>query len=141
MKQLPDGAFLLGGGWLGDPTPDRRSYTLREASQAGNWATACELFPPVSQQRLVRAWGGLQAQSLDDLPFIGSVSGLEGLTLALGSWYGFAVAPAVGSFVADHVAGLPTPELDQLSPDRIAHFDPAQVAAFLAEPATANVLE
>jgi sarcosine oxidase, subunit beta len=141
LKQLPDGALLLGGGWLGDPTPDGRSYTLRKASQQGNWATACELFPPVSQQRLVHAWGGLQAQSLDDLPFIGNVSGLEGLTLALGSWHGFALAPAVGSFVADHVAGLPTPELDQLTPNRIAHFDPAQVAAFLAEPATANVLE
>jgi sarcosine oxidase subunit beta len=132
LKQLPDGAFLLSGGWLGDPTPDGRSYTLREASRAGNWATACELFPPVRQQRLARAWGGLQAHSLDDLPFIGSVSGLEGLTLALGSWYGFAVAPAVGSFVADQLAGLPTPELDQLTPDRIAQFDPAQVAAFLA---------
>jgi glycine/D-amino acid oxidase-like deaminating enzyme len=82
-----------------------------------------------------------QAQSLDDIPFIGSFSGLEGLTLALGSWYGFALAPAIGSCVADHLAGLPTPELDQLTPDRIAHFEPAHVAAFLAEPATANVLE
>jgi glycine/D-amino acid oxidase-like deaminating enzyme len=92
--------------------------TLREASQAGNWATACELFPPVSKQRLVRSWCSLQAQSLDDLPFIGSVSGLEGLTLALASWHGFALAP-----------------------NRIAQFDPAHVAAFLAEPATSNVLE
>ncbi len=141
LKQLPDGALLLGGGWLGDPTPDGRSYTLREASQQGNWATACELFPPLRKLRCVGAWGGLQAHSPDDLPFIGSVSGLEGLTLALGSWYGLAVAPAIGRFVADHLAGLPTPELDQLTPDRIAHFDPAHVAAFLAEPATANVLE
>ncbi len=141
LKQLPDGEFLLGGGWLGDPTPDRRSYTLRPESQRGNWATACELFPPVRKLRLVRAWCGLQAQSLDDIPFIGSVSGLEGLTLALGSWHGFALAPAIGSFVADHLAGLPTPELDQLTPNRIAHFDPAHVAAFLAEPATSNVLE
>ena len=141
LKQLPDGALLLGGGWLGDPTPDGRSYTLRPASQQGNWATACELFPPVRKLRCVGAWGGLQAHSLDDLPFIGSFSGLVGLTLAFGSWYGFALAPAIGSFVADHLAGLPTPELDQLTPDRIAHFDPAQVAAFLAEPATANVLE
>ena len=140
LKQLPGGEFLLGGGWLGDPTPDGRSYTLREASQQGNWATACELFPPVRQQRLVRAWCGLQAHILDDIPFIGSVSGLEGLTLAFGSWYGFAVAPAIGRSVADHLAGLPTPQLDQLTPNRIAQFDPAHVAAFLAEPATSNVL-
>jgi glycine/D-amino acid oxidase-like deaminating enzyme len=115
--------------------------TLRNESQQGNWATACELFPPVRQQRLVRAWGGLQAKSLDDLPFIGSISGLEGLTLALGSWHGFALAPAVGSFVADHLAGLPTPGLDQLRPHRIIQFDPAHVAAFLAKAATSHVLE
>jgi sarcosine oxidase subunit beta len=141
LKQCADGALLLGGGWLGDPTPDGRSYTLRRESRRGNWAAACALFPPVRPLRCAGAWGGLQAHSPDDLPYIGSFSGLDGLTLALGSWYGFALAPAVGSAVADHVAGLPTPELDQLTPDRIARFDPAQVAAFLAEPATANVLE
>jgi sarcosine oxidase subunit beta len=141
LKQLSDGAFLLGGGWLGDPTPDHRSYTLRPASQQGNWATACELFPPLGQQRLVRAWGGLQAQTPDDIPFIGSFSGLEGLTLALGSWHGFALAPAIGRCVADQLAGLPAPELDQLSPGRIADFDPADVAAFLAESAASHTLE
>src|SRR5262249_55884414 len=125
LKQLQDGAFLLGGGWLGDLTPDRRSYTLRPGSRQGNWATACELFPPVSHQRLARAWGGLQAQTIDDVPFIGGLSELEGLTLAIGSWYGFALAPAVGRSVANHLAGLPTPELDPLSPNRITHFDPA----------------
>src|SRR5262249_15883368 len=137
----PDGAFLLGGGWLGDPTPDGRSYTLRPASQRGNWATACALFPPVRQQRVVRVWGGLQAQTPDDLPFIGSLSGLEGLTLALGSWHGFALGAAIGRCVADHLAGLPTPELDQLSPNRIAQFDPAHVAVFLTEPPTADTPE
>ena len=40
LTQLPDGSFLLGGGWLGDPTPNGLSYTLREESQRGNWATA-----------------------------------------------------------------------------------------------------
>jgi sarcosine oxidase subunit beta len=135
IKQQASGAFVLGGGWLGDPTPDGRSYTLPKVSQQGNWTTACELFRPLRKLRCVDAWGGLQAQSLDDLPFIGSVSGLEGLTLAFGSWYGFALAPAIGNSVADHLAGRPTPELDQLSPNRIAQFDPAQVAAFLAEPA------
>jgi sarcosine oxidase subunit beta len=141
LRQLPGGEFLLGGGWLGDPTPDGRSYTLRPERQRGNWATACELFPPVGQQRLARAWGGLQAHTPDDLPYIGSFSGLAGLTVALGSWYGFALSPAIGRSVADRLAGWPAPELDPLSPDRIARFDPAQIAAFLAEPATAHADE
>jgi hypothetical protein len=40
---------------------------------------------------MARACGGLQAYSLDDLPFIGSLSGLEELTLVLDAWFGFAV--------------------------------------------------
>jgi len=139
LKQQASGSLVLGGGWLGDPSPDGRSYTLRKESRAGNWATACELFPPIRELQCVAAWGGLQAHSLDDLPYIGSFSGLEGLTLALGSWYGFSLAPAIGRSVADHLAGMSTPELDQLTTDRIAQFDPAQVAAFLAETATSNV--
>jgi len=141
VKQLSDGSLLLGGGWSGDPTPNGLSYTLREESQRGNWTTACELFPLVRNLRCVGAWGGLQAHSPDDLPFIGSFSGLDGLTLALGSWYGFALAPAIGSSVANHLAGLPTPEQDQLSPDRIARFDLEQVAAFMTKPAISNVVE
>src|SRR5262249_4418511 len=54
LKQLVDGAFLLGGGWPGDPTPDRRSYTMRPSSIQGNWATACELLPAVGEQRIAR---------------------------------------------------------------------------------------
>jgi len=132
IKQQASGEFVVGGGWPGDPSQDGRSYTLREESRAGNWEAACEVFPLLRTVRCADAWGGLQAHNLDDLPFIGSVSGLEGLTLALGSLYGFVLAPAIGSSIADHLAGLPTPELDQLSPDRIAHFDPAQIAAFMA---------
>ena len=139
LKQIADGAFVVGGGWLGDPTPDGRSYTLRQESRQRNWTIACELFLPLAKLQCANAWGGLQAHILDDVPLIGSCAGLEGLTLASGSWYGFALSPAIGRCVADHVAGLPTPELEQLSPDRIARFDPAQVAAFLAEPGTANV--
>ena len=132
---------MLGGGWLADPTLDCRSYTLRPESQQGNWALACEVFPSLGKLQCASAWAGLQAYTLDDLPFIGSFSGLSGLALALGSWYGFALAPAIGSAVASHLAGLPTPELGQLTPDRITHFAPAQVAAFLSEPTPANGLE
>jgi sarcosine oxidase subunit beta len=131
LKQLADGAFLLGGGWPGDPTADRRSYTLRPESIQGNWATACELLPIVGGQRIERAWCGLEALSFDEIPFLGSIPGLDGFTIATGfSGHGFAIAPAVGRSVADHVNGQPTPELDGLSPSRIASFHPGQVEDF-----------
>lgn len=141
LKQLADGAFLLGGAWLGDASPDLRAYTLRPASQAGNWAVACEIFPAVARQQLARAWGGLQAQTPDDLPYIGSFSHVPGLAVALGSWHGFGLAPAIGRSLADQLAGRPTPELDRLSPDRIAGYDPDAVAAFLAAAPSGDVVD
>ena len=141
LKQLTNGAFLLGGGWLGDPTPDRRSFTMRPASMQGNWATACELLPAVGEQRIAHSWCGLEAQSIDDIPFIGSIPGLAGLTIAVGfSGHGFALAPAVGRCVADQINGRPIPELDGLSPTRIATFQPDAVKRFITETPKADFL-
>jgi len=132
LKQLRNGAFLLGGGWAGEPTADRRSYTMRPESIQANWATACELLPIVGGQHIERTWCGLEAMSFDDIPFIGPITGLGGLTIATGfSGHGFAIAPAVGRSVADQIDGQPTPELDGLSPDRIADFHPGQVEDFI----------
>ena len=59
---------------------------------------------------------------------------LEGLTVAVGfSGHGFALAPAVGRCVADQINGHPTPELDGLSPSRMASFHPHAVETFIAE--------
>jgi sarcosine oxidase subunit beta len=107
---------------------------LRESSQRGSWATACELVPAVARQRIAAAWCGLEAECFDGIPLIGPAPGLGGLVLALGfSGHGFALAPAVGRAVADLLAGQPVPALDGLRPERTAAFDPAAVAAFQAE--------
>ena len=132
LKQLSDGAFFLGGGWSGDPVSNRSDYQLRPASVEGNWKTACEILPRVGQQQIASAWCGLEAQSIDNIPFIGPIPGIDALILALGfSGHGFALAPATGRSIADQVAGRPTPELDGLSPSRIANFQPGQVESFI----------
>lgn len=134
LKQVANAGFLLGGGWLGDPSHNRRSYTTRSSSIQGNWTTAIELLPVVGEQRIARAWCGLEAQSIDDIPFIGQIPGLSGFTVAVGfSGHGFALSPAVGRTVAAQINGLPTPELDALNPARIASFTPESIDAFLAE--------
>jgi len=132
LKQLDDGSFMLGGGWPGVPSADRRSYTMEQSSIEGGWATAAGLIPAVGEQRLARKWCGLEAQSFDGIPFIGPIRGVDGLTVATGfSGHGFAIAPAVGRAVADQLAGRPAPELADLSPDRIDTFDRAAVERFL----------
>lgn len=120
LKQLADGSFLLGGGWLGDVTSDRASYTIRPTSEQGNWQTACELLPIIGQLQIARSWCGLEAESIDEIPFVGAVPNWDCLTLALGfSGHGFAISPAVGRAVADLLQGKEVRELVGLSPERI----------------------
>jgi glycine/D-amino acid oxidase-like deaminating enzyme len=142
LKQVANGAFLLGGGWLGDPTPDRRSFIMRSTSMQSNWVTARELLPAVGGQRIARSWCGLEAQSIDDIPFIGSIPGLNGLTVAVGfSGHGFALAPAIGRCVADQINSLLTPELEGLNPTRIASFTPESIETFITEITMGDFLE
>ena len=141
LKQVANGGFLLGGGWLGDPSHDRRSYTMRSSSIQGNWATAVELLPAMGEQRIARSWCGLEAQSIDSIPFIGQMPGLHGFTLAVGfSGHGFALSPAIGRSVADQINGLPTPELDELHPSRIATITDESIEAFISETTRGDLL-
>jgi len=142
LKQLEDGAFFIGGGWLGDVTTDRRGFRVREASIEGNWASACELLPLVGRQRVARSWCGLEAQSIDGIPFVGAMPGLDGLVLAVGfSGHGFAIAPAVGRAVADLMSGQSTIELEGLSPARIGEIGIEGVEEFVGARLEGDYLE
>ena len=76
LKQLPSGEFMLGGGWPGIASEDRRSYTMLDASIEGGWAAGVGIVPAVGEQRIVRRWCGLEAESFDHIPLIGPVTGL-----------------------------------------------------------------
>ena len=140
LKQLPTGEFMLGGGWPGVPSADRRSYTMLDESEVGGWAAGVGILPAVGEQRVIRKWCGLEAQSFDEIPLIGPWPDLDGLTVAVGfSGHGFAICPAVGRCLADQLAGLPTPELAGLDPSRIAAFDPVAVDQFINDNAIASM--
>lgn len=139
LKQLPGGEFFLGGGWPGDCASDRRSFVMRPESEAGNWREAVELLPAVGNQQVANRWCGLEAESIDGVPFIGAMPGYEGLTIDVGfTGHGFAISPAVGRAVADQLAGRETPELDGLRSDRIASFDDEAVDRFINDPVLAR---
>ena len=140
LKQLPTGEFMLGGGWPGIASEDRRSYTMLDESIAGGWAAGVGIVPAVGEQTIIRKWCGLEAETFDHIPLIGPISGLPGLTLAVGfSGHGFAIAPAVGQCVADQLAGRPTAELAGPDPGRISNFDPTALNAFLTDQSTASL--
>ena len=122
LKQLASGEYFIGGGWPTDVVEDndRLACRVRPESVDGSWAVATDIVPSVADQRVERHWGGLEAESVDGVPFIGPAPGLEGVFLAVGfSGHGFQLSPAVGRAVADLVGGARVPELEPVSTLRI----------------------
>ena len=102
LKQLDDGAYLIGGGWPArviDFAGNR--YEMREESVRAGLETARVVFPPVGGCALARSWAGLEAFTPDDLPILGPIPGIGGLLVAAGfSGHGFALSPMIGDILA-----------------------------------------
>jgi sarcosine oxidase, subunit beta len=102
LKQLDDGAYLIGGGWPARVTDHAGNrYEMLDESVAASLETARGVFPPVGACALARSWAGLEAFTPDDLPIIGPVPGIAGLLVAAGfSGHGFALSPVIGDILA-----------------------------------------
>lgn len=102
LKQLPGGAYLIGGGWPG-MIPDlsaKRGRVLDE-SVRGSLALARSVYVPLERRTVAHSWVGIEAFMPDGLPILGAVAGVEGLLVAAGfSGHGFALAPTVGEILA-----------------------------------------
>jgi sarcosine oxidase subunit beta len=134
LKQLADGAFLIGGGWaavITDADNDRARLLPERIS--GNWADACGVLPEVAQYEVAKSWFGIEAESIDALPFLGPVPGWPGLLLAAGfSGHGFALAPVVGELIVADVLGQASPaDVSGLRAARINDFDRDTVRRFI----------
>jgi glycine/D-amino acid oxidase-like deaminating enzyme len=118
LKQLPSGEYFIGGGWPTDIVADENGLLcrVRAESVTGSWAVAKDIVPGVANQRVADSWGGLEAQSVDGVPFLGPAPGFDGAFVAAGfSGHGFQLSPAVGRALADLVGGARVPELEPLS--------------------------
>ena len=137
LKQLPTGEFFIGGGW---PTTivqngENLSCQVQPASVEGSWGVATEIVPAVAEQRISQSWGGLEAESIDGVPFIGPLGDVDGLLVAVGfSGHGFQLAPAVGRAVAAMLGGASVPEQAPVAATRIRDFGQLDVAAFRRRP-------
>ena len=102
LKQLVDGAYLIGGGWPGrivDHATNR--WEVLEDSVKGSLEVASSVYPVLSECALAESWIGLEAFTPDELPILGPVPGIDGLLVAAGfSGHGFALSPVVGDVLA-----------------------------------------
>jgi sarcosine oxidase subunit beta len=102
LKQLDDGAYLIGGGWparIADHEGNR--WEVLDDSVKASLDVAGEVCPAVRDCGLARSWAGLEAFTPDELPVIGPVPGVEGVVVAAGfSGHGFALSPVIGDVLA-----------------------------------------
>ena len=108
LKQLADGAYLIGGGWPAR-VPDEavNRWEVLDESVRGSLEVARAVYPPLSARSVARSWAGIEAFTSDDLPVLGPVPGLDGLLVAAGfSGHGFALVPTVGDVLARLALGL-----------------------------------
>jgi sarcosine oxidase subunit beta len=134
LKQLRSGQFMLGGGWLAEPTGQGVGTRIVDAHLAAQWSTGVAVLPMLARHRLVQCWSGAEAQSPDGNPFVGRTR-VDGLYLAAGfSNHGFQISPAIGAAVAADIVRGEAPLLAPFAVHRLDGMPEADVARFLAEP-------
>lgn len=122
LKQLPDGRYLLGGGWPGQFALAEPRGTVIEENIANNHAEAVGILPDVSRAVVQESWIGIDAHAHDEVPVLGHVDGFDGLVVATGfSGHGFALSPAVGEAIAGLITTDASPlDISQLGLSRVA---------------------
>lgn len=122
LKQVPDGGFVIGGGWPARFAGTGHRTDLVPGAMAKSARTAVSLYPGLARLPVIRAWAGKEAFTADESQILGPVSGLDGLILATGfSGHGFAIGPGVGRLLARYITLGEWPEL--LTPFLLSRFE------------------
>jgi sarcosine oxidase, subunit beta len=116
VAQSQHGNFLLGGApapsltYATHTTPEVQAVIAREI---------CRVFPALRSTKVLRGWGAPNPFSADGFPFLGPVSGIEGLLIAASMGSSAIVTPLVGEIVRDLVMSRPPAiNISSFAPDR-----------------------
>ena len=117
-------AIVLGGDHYAVPRPDGRvlfgstveyvGFDKRVTTEAVAVLSqrAVDLVPALADARFLTTYAGLRPATPDRLPFLGPISGIEGVYVASGHFRnGILLAPITAQLVADELTGS-TPALD-----------------------------
>lgn len=122
LKQIPTGNYVIGGGWPGDPDLETNLATPRLESILGSIVDSSAIFPDLRDARLERVWVGIEGETVDRVPILGPLPGLENITVATGfSGHGFALSPIIGQVLSELIIdGKPSIPIDELAFARFA---------------------
>jgi glycine/D-amino acid oxidase-like deaminating enzyme len=106
LKQYPHGTIVIGGGWQGRGDRDSGAGELIPESLLGNVRLACHAIPALKNSRLVRAWTGLEAETKDALPVVGSIPGLPDAYVCGSVHSGYTSGPYIARLLAERILGF-----------------------------------
>ncbi len=125
LKQFANGTVLVGGGWQGVGDREQGMGTLIMENLLGNLRLAAFAVPELRAGRLVRAWLGLEAETADAMPAIGSIPGVPDAWVIGSVHSGYTSGPYMGRLLADAILGraperplFPIERLLRPSPER-----------------------
>ena len=120
LKQMRDGNLLIGGGWPGKTDTMKQEREVLLDSMLQNLQLAVKVLPAIQHLQLLRTWCGLEAETTDRLPLLGSMGYPSHFIAAVSGYGGFTVGPFIGKLIAERIA------LDQ-QPALYAKCDPARL--------------
>lgn len=104
MKQYPNGTVLIGGGWPGNRSK-QDTFEVIPNNLIGNMQLACHSIPKLKKSRVVRVWGGLEAETKDAMPIMDKLPNFNNV-YALGSFHsGYTSGPYVGYLMSEMIKG------------------------------------
>ena len=111
---MPTFLRLAGTMEFSGPNLVMRPARLRQLTVA-----ARRFFPKLGPARPVSEWCGLRPMSVDGVPIVGPLPGVEGVSVATGhGMLGLTLAPVTGEMIANQVLGREDPRLQGVSPAR-----------------------
>lgn len=121
LKQTRDGRIRAGGGYDSKPGPNKYAAVFSEESLSKQRKEVISVLPEAARYPIDFTYYGVEAQSLDNIPIIGPVPGLEGYLLATGfSGHGFTLSPGIGQVVAELAQGKQSSiSIEDLTMERI----------------------
>lgn len=124
LKRHATNRVMISGGWPGMWDEATHTGSVIEASIAGNIAETVALYPALAGVQIAEADANhLEAMSVDDIPIIDKVPGVENLWFATGcSGHGWAIAPVIASLLAQWCDTGRAPNL--LEPFSLRRFFP-----------------
>lgn len=122
LKAHGDDRIMISGGWSGTWDEQAQTGRVKEESVAGNVAETIALYPTLAHLQVAEAnVGHLESVSVDDIPIIDTVPGVDNLWFGTGwSGHGWAIAPVVANELARWCSSGARPEL--LRPFALSRF-------------------